>query len=454
MALATLFSSAVLLPGVSGCASPDGSTGSANDGDTATSALQQEVQASPETHSERYPIRGIHRLAGWDTSLPTKDLEPLREIIGGTEVVGLGESFHTSGGYHSARKRIIEYLIEHMGFRVLALETPRSAARSVGAYVATCAGDPTEALRNIAHVFGSTDMRDLIVWMCQWNTEHPRDPVQFVGFDMQQPWADNVELRDFFQKSAPADVDTLYGGLSTCDGIKATTRDEYYFDGGDNWPYPYAQSAFDACNRGLDAVDAYWKMHELEVVGRTSFAQLEWARIALISYRAWQSEVFYYRTDELKEWNARDTAMAEILVRERRVGFPGQKTMVWAHDGHIQSNFLGPGGEPLGGITMGTLLQRHFKDDYQAIGFVGYDVEINWPGVGVGPLPPPSPGSVEDKLHALGEQYLLVDLQKISPKFITPGKAYEVDDIVDVPRKDFRALVYLEHSPAMHALFW
>jgi hypothetical protein len=40
---------------------------------------------------------------------------------------------------------------------------------------------------------------------------------------------------------------------------------------------------------------------------------------------------------------------------------------------------------------------------------IGYDVEINWPSVGYGPLPLPTQGSVEANLHGLGAPYLIVD---------------------------------------------
>ncbi|WP_394828945.1 erythromycin esterase family protein [Pendulispora albinea] len=154
-------------------------------------------------------------------------MQALRGIVGGARMVGLGESVHTSGGFHQAHERMVKFMVKEMGFRVLALETPRVRALPVTNYVATCQGDPTEALRSIYGVFASTNMRNLVTWMCQWNTEHPKDPVRFVGFDMKEPWFDHLALEAFLREASPADAEALIEGLSTCDAIKAISQADY-----------------------------------------------------------------------------------------------------------------------------------------------------------------------------------------------------------------------------------
>ena len=84
-----------------------------------------ETEAARPTPSG-YPVQpGVWRLPhGNDPTLPLDDLEPLRQVIGNASVVGLGETIHTSGGYYRMKHRAFRFLVERMGFRVFAFESP------------------------------------------------------------------------------------------------------------------------------------------------------------------------------------------------------------------------------------------------------------------------------------------------------------------------------------------
>src|SRR6187399_1486940 len=80
-----------------------------------------ELEASPLAASAGFPLQaGVWRLDGTDPELPTADLEPLRALVGRATMVGLGESVHTSGGYYETKHRLFRYMVEKLGFRVLA----------------------------------------------------------------------------------------------------------------------------------------------------------------------------------------------------------------------------------------------------------------------------------------------------------------------------------------------
>ncbi|WXB19322.1 erythromycin esterase family protein [Pendulispora albinea] len=146
--------------------------------------------------------------------------------------------------------------------------------------------------------------------------------------------------------------------------------------------------------------------------------------------------------------------MAYILEKQRELDFPHVKTVVWAHNGHLVYTPYGSGGfEPEGTIPMGAQIRERLGREYEAIAFTAYDTKINWPGIEE-PMPTPSAGSIEDKLHQLGENHLLVDLKHISRRFIEPGKEYEISWVNDVPTKAYGAILYLGYSPPMDALFW
>ncbi|WP_394830994.1 erythromycin esterase family protein [Pendulispora rubella] len=391
-------------------------------------------------------VRGIHRFAGIDPSLPTTDLQRLRVIVGATPVVGLGESVHASGGYHALQERLVKFMVQEMGFRVLTLETARWRAEPLSAYLASCQGDPTDVLvRSIYPAFTSTSMRNIVTWMCQWNTEHPQDPVRFTGFDMREPWADHIAVEAFLHEGMPADAEALYAGLSTCDAIKAVSRKDYN-DNYANLPYP--KESLDSCHRGLDAIEAYWNENECDIVKRTSERALGLARIAHMAFRQWQSRKFY-RPSSFESYQGRDTSMAYTIANQWKLdGRP--KTIVWAHNGHLQHTVYGPEGhDPHGAVPMGAQLKKELGRDYMAIAMVGY--EVGFLGAGPDPEwdPPPVPGSVEAKLHAFGEPYLLVDLKRVSPRFLEPGKEYVMSTSKDVPGNAFGAAFYFDRTEAM-----
>ena len=73
---------------------------------------------------------GLWRLHGYDPTIPsTEDLAPLRRMIGKATVVGLGEAWHTSGGFYEMKHRIFRDLVENMGFRAFAIESHWLTAR-------------------------------------------------------------------------------------------------------------------------------------------------------------------------------------------------------------------------------------------------------------------------------------------------------------------------------------
>ena len=400
---------------------------------------------------------GIYPIDGTGAELPTDDLEPFGTLVGDAPLVGLGESVHTSGGYLELKARLIRYLMSERGFRVLAMETPRTQAKMVQAYVASCQGTPEDALQGIFGVFASTATRDLVAWMCAYNQQHSDDPLSFVGFDAQQPWDDLPELSAFLTAAAPSDQAALDQGLVQCDGHGYASANDYYGSGG--FDAPYTAEAFQACTAGIDALDGYFDAHAVELEAASSSEALAWARVASTSLRSWQGEKYYSASDVGASYEARDVAMASILEHSRELLFPDAKAVVFAHNYHLTQAHTEVDEPQIGPVqTMGTVLATDFGEDYRAYALIGYDVEINWPGVGYGPTGTPVPGSIEALMHGLGRPYLFADF--VAPEiasFITPGASYSFGHPGPaslVPARQFHGAFYLELSPPMDALFW
>jgi hypothetical protein len=149
----------------------------------------EDARAKPKPPAGFPVAPGVYRLDGSDPNLETADLEPLRQIVGGAQVVALGESLHTVGGYYEMKHRVFRFLVEKMGFRAISFESNWEAAEQVEHYVQTCEGSPEEAVDHLMDIFNSTETAALAQWVCEWNRSHPkpRDKVHVFGFDIQEP---------------------------------------------------------------------------------------------------------------------------------------------------------------------------------------------------------------------------------------------------------------------------
>ena len=390
-----------------------------------------------------YPVLpGIWRLHGTAPGLPQDDLAPLRQIVGKATVVGLGESFHTSGGYYEAKHRLFRYLVEKMGFRVLAIESSWVDAERVARYVETCQGSADEALtQGLFPVWASAETRELVQWMCQWNRTHrnPKDRVHFYGFDIQFQQKEDAEaLIGFLRRIGLAEDDPRISGINRCEGVVETF-----------FPAPLPEDRYRDCKEALAAVGSLFERQAASIIRRTSRKDFGWAKVRRVGLDTFMDQLYYRETAPERAFDARDQGMAYIFQAIRNLRYPGAKTVLWAHNHHIAKNSP----EYFYSLIMGTHLDRTLKKgSYVSIALIGREVSIDWPAFGYcGPRPAPGEGAVEWLLHDLGEDFLLVDLD--SP-FLEKGKVYEFSDYPMVPRRQFDALVFLDVSPKMDSLAW
>ncbi|MEO1270577.1 MAG: erythromycin esterase family protein [Myxococcota bacterium] len=399
---------------------------------------------------------GISAIAGLGTDLPYDDLAPFGELVGDRPIVALGESVHTSGGFYQAKVRMFQYLVEEKGFRAFAFESPWVDADITGRYVDTCEGRPQDAIGGLFGVWSDQVVVDVLEWMCAWNTTHPDDPVYFFGFDVQQPWADDANLRAFLQEALPDRVDDLMDGLATCDGVGYASAQAYYAahpNGVGNYP----DNDHDACQTGMAAIQTVFDDERDALIQATSDTQFAWGEIALVGLRAWQGQIYHFNTDTVASYEARDEAMAYVFERMLELRYPNTKTVIWAHNFHIARSYETVIGG-LGGIRdMGSWLTETYGDDYLPIALTGYEVEVNWPSVAEGLLEPlPTEDSTEGRLHTLGQPFLFVNLERSDFTFLTPDERYELGISRErmVPREQFGGIFYLDRSPMMNSVFW
>jgi erythromycin esterase-like protein len=86
----------------------------------------------------------------FDTTEPNssfEDLMPLKKIIGDARIVALGEATHGTHEFFQMKHRMLEFLVEEMGFNTFAMEDAWPEANLINDYVHTGKGEPAEILR-------------------------------------------------------------------------------------------------------------------------------------------------------------------------------------------------------------------------------------------------------------------------------------------------------------------
>ena len=388
---------------------------------------------------------GLYRLFGTDPDLPTEDLEPLHFIVGNARFIGLGESVHTVGGFYEMKHRIFRFLVEEMGVRALGFESPWIAAEVASEYVRTCEGSSLEATRSLLSVFESEETRALLEWMCEWNQRHPKDPVHFYGFDIQnRDDANTAPLIAFLRRLEPWDTEPLIDGILACDGAETS----YYPT------QPFPEELYTECQAALTGTEQFLSENARRISRLTSPEELAWAEVALISAQTWQEQIFFLFSDFERAYAARDRGMAEVAQAIRAIRFPRAKTALWAHNGHVIKN----GPQASNGLTtMGTFLDDAMGKFYVSLALSAYNTYTEWPFIGFcgGPFNLFGPNPVEVPLQETGETALLADFDPRGqhPGFFDPDVTYWVGGIGGFLADHFDGMIYLESARAMDPLF-
>lgn len=122
-----------------------------------------------------------------DARGPIDDLRPLRGIVRGARVVGLGEPSHGTHEQVTLRHRAARFLVERMGFRTVAWEENWATGVAIDRYVVTGAGDARKVVGDMNPQWQSEAMLDLVRWMRDFNRGRRHDDkVRFLGSDVTE----------------------------------------------------------------------------------------------------------------------------------------------------------------------------------------------------------------------------------------------------------------------------
>ncbi|MFD6328106.1 erythromycin esterase family protein [Streptomyces niveus] len=347
---------------------------------------------------------------GLTAGAPTVDLQPLKEVLDGVRIVGLGESTHGTREFFQLKHRLLEYLVTELGFTTLAMEASASAGPAVDAYVRGGVGNAAQVLTGLGFwTWRTEEVLDTIEWMRAYNDGRPADEqIRFVGIDPQRSGDSLAVLEAFLTSVAPQRLPALHSAL----GVLATA-----YPG--SRPDPEQKLMHEAVNL-LEFVRGY----EGTPAGAVA---LRHARI-LVRAADLVTRNGQHPDPERTVLAARDRYMAEAVadILDGDSGDSGDsaaKVVLWGHNSHVAK---GRTTDSLP-LPLGGHLRERYGDAYYALGLLfgegSFRAHRIWPGPwsGVGgltgriaegnPIGPAPATTVEAQLAAATPSDHLLDLR-------------------------------------------
>lgn len=340
----------------------------------------------------------------------------LRRLGTAPRLLGFGEPMHGEEGFLLLRNQMFRYLVEHAGYRSIAIESSCLKGILVDSFVRGANGLPLDDVmaQGFSHGFGeSRGNRDLVGWMADHNSRRELgEHVRFSGFDgpIEMTSADSPRQALIFLDTylrthlderdlpcTPDRISALIGddarwsdpavAMDPTRSVGATAEAGQLRLIADDLMTLLASEAPRLVAAGTR--DAWW---EAELHGRVA--------TRLLSYHAGMAENSPRRIARLL--GIRDTLMADNLSALARREADRGPTFVFAHNGHL---LKGETHWDLAGMHLqwscaGTHLDLRFGDAYTVIGSAVGEA----PGHGIGQ---PPPGTLEDRLFAVGESCIV-----------------------------------------------
>jgi erythromycin esterase len=291
------------------------------------------------------------------------DLQPLKSIVGNATIVGLGEATHGTHEFFALKSRVVEYLVQQMGFNTFALENGWATLLPMERYVATGEGNPSDLLRHDFYAAWQTkEFLDLYEAIRAYNADPSHaTKVQVAGIDS---W--NVTQSTFDQvTNYLGSVDPRQGAQAQAlyAAFRPTIPDPVFvdYDGFSRLPQAIKQQYASDAQHVYDLLQSSEANYENRSSKAAFELALQSARV-ILQYTAlgvlipasgtlFTSDAAYQKRDEF---------MADNVAWLHDQGIANAKIVLWAHNVHIGRLHVS--------VSMGTFLSRQYQDGYRPIG--------------------------------------------------------------------------------------
>ena len=287
------------------------------------------------------------------------DLQPLKKILQGVQVVGLGEATHGTHEFVEMKRHLIEFLVTQMGFTALTIESSFSECVPINDYLLTGKGDRATVLTNQNYTAWDTEeFSAMLDWMRDYNQKVPDEKkVRFYGLDVLSLQKFGREkARAYFQKYIPRKVTSIDSVISVFAGEEV------------NWPNRMNQTALRQSFIPLNDLINYVTDNKDKLIGASSLQEWEQTH----KYLEVMQQSLYNNLNAVPPSFAskkldRDAFMWQNLQYLMEKERPNTRFIFWAANGHVSSNAER---KPVG---VGFYLKQNLRDKYYAVGLQCYE---------------------------------------------------------------------------------
>ncbi len=328
--------------------------------------------------------------------------------VGSADVVALGESVHGSSAMLKIQTRLIRYLVEKHGFRLIVWENPALRSLELGRWVSSCTTAKTPAPIDVLYMPTRSDLA-LWNWVCEFNLAHPADPILFRGMDVwDRPWEHYANIRTL-GANAGIDPRVLKNIEKLCPAYRMSSwaQIEGMFGqlGSDGKFRPEADYA--KCRDALAAILDIARRSGVEKRKKKDPASDDAFELAISASTILGWLGFYNDnwSNDILSWNARDRAQGRnlMLLMEKH---DAPRSIVAAHTSHVSHN-RSPAdwwgfGDIKSGIFFFTAMTRKTVFNIALTAYEASGTQGHW-------SLPVAGNSVDRKLHESGHTFAFLE---------------------------------------------
>ncbi|MTE13196.1 erythromycin esterase family protein [Nocardia aurantiaca] len=333
--------------------------------------------------------------------------DTLAQSLSNAVIVGIGESTRFAHETFAVRDGVFRKLVEHHGFRTLAVQDSADVAETLDVYVRDGKGTADSALDLAWRPWRTAEMVAALNWIRQFNQSHPGDQVRIIGVKPAQAKPEDYDaVLDAVRAQAS---DRLAELVTHLEPIRtAHVLDEHVQRARGVHPgrlfldHARDASALLASIPGVsETIRARMALiedfHRHSVAGRGSFA------------------------GEAELW------ASSIIGHYQRTGL---RTVYWDGISHVSAGdaAIGPAQGQGAKASVGSVLREHFGREYASVA-----IGFHHGNVGVAEIRAPAPDFLDAQLGALGLPKLWLDLR--TDPIAGPAKMRVISGVYD-PRRD------------------
>jgi len=326
------------------------------------------------------------------------DLAAFGKAVGDARIVLLGEATHGSREIFQMKHRLLEYLVKEKGFTVFAKEANWPESQALDRYIKTGEGDSRQGLQDMYFwTWQTQEVLAMVEWMRAFNQAPGNHPtLSFTSFDMQYYGFAAERVIAFVKKHAPeselpAAVESAYQGLG--DLPRNVSQD------------PSFQRASSSAEKVTALLESATE-RLVKAAGAAAFRDV--MQMTRIVAQALRMRVPGSAT------SFRDEMMSKNVEWLANVVYPGQKIVLWAHNGHVSA------ARNIGYEPMGSWLRKAFGSQMYITGFAIHTGSVRAVGAGTQStglssyvIPAAPAGSGTAVLSAAGKPLFFLDFSTV-----------------------------------------